>query len=167
MGMLAGFDIGRTSAVCLLDEDTHDVVAAWDIEFAGGPDEQAWHINQVAWAAMRSIWALAYERGDEVLAARFEAEFTSRNPRVAPSLAYRRGILTSCLLRVHGPIATDAITAVEIRRQLGIPTKKDTAHAAIAARWPEVAHLTEHQMDAWAAARSLAATGLIVTEQEH
>ena len=163
MGMIGGVDIGRTSALCLLDEDTGAIAYAADIQFAGGHGEQAWHTVEVAHTAMRRIWDVAYQRGDELIACRFESEFQSRNPAVTRSLAWRRGVLTACLLRVHRNIATDAVLASEIRRLLGLPRNKAAAHTEMVRRWPETEPLAEHQRDAWAAARSLWEQELIVT----
>ena len=163
MPLIGGIDIGRTSALVLLDFDSGSIAYAEDIEFAGGPGEQAWHAVDVAWRAMLYAKDACHARGDEVLAARIEGEFQSRNPAVTRSLAWRRGVLTTALLRVHRSIATDVMTAVQIRAQLQLPRAKQAAHEVMATRWPETAPLTEHQRDAWAAARSLWQQELIVT----
>ena len=161
MALLAGFDIGLTSAWVALDEDTGEIAGWGEARFER--DAQLWHCHDVAMAAVRALREVARDRGTEVLACMFESEFISKNPRVAIGLARRRGHLELAAIRCLGPVLADARPAAQLRRQLQLPRGKQDAHDALLRRFPECAPLTEHARDAFVAARVLFDTEFITT----
>ena len=159
MALIAGFDIGTTSAWVALDEDSGEVVAHDEFEFVR--QGQTWEDAQTAFEGARTLRRAADKAGTVVIAVLFEAEFIGRNPRGSLAIARRRGHIEVATMAVLGEVASDARNAMNLRGALGLPREKQAAHALLVKRYPETRELTEHERDAWVAARVLFEEGLV------
>ena len=159
MALVAGWDIGTTSAWVALDEDSGEVAGHGEVEFIR--DGQTWDDCDRAFAGARALRRAADALGTEVIAVMFEGEFMGRNPRGSLQIARRRGHLEVATMAVLGEVASDVRSAMSLRAALGFPRSKVDAHAALVQRHPEVAALSEHERDAFVAARVLFEQGLV------
>ena len=154
MGLIAGIDVGTTSAAVVIDEDTLEVVSARSVTYAR--DGQLWEAHDTTMDLARFIRDSGRATGAEVIAVMVEQAFMGRGVAASMSVQRKQGWLELAAIRCLGPVLADARTAVQLRRQVGLPNRKAEAHAALLARYPDAEPLDEHQRDAFVAALAMA-----------
>ena len=155
MGLIAGIDVGTTSAAVVIDEDDLGIVAARSVRYAR--ECQLWEAHDTTMDLARFVRDSGKATGSEVIAVMVEQAFLGRGVAASMSVQRKQGWLELAAIRCLGPVLADARTAVQLRKTLGLPAGKQPAHELLLERHLEAGDLDEHQRDAFVAALAMAA----------